>query len=146
MLGVLLAIVLLLLLNPQDASGTNSKEEVYTTRLVAVRAPLNPITDRQPISKHTQYRAARATYNCVAHLRLKGFDVPRTLNGYAGSIPVRTQEISEGEVKIAVTREGTYGHVVAVQLQNGVLVSVEEGNHSEGVGRTVPWEVLKGFI
>lgn len=49
-------------------------------------------------------------------------------------------------MKVAVTYEGAVGHVVAVQLVDGAMISVAESNHSIGLGRTVSWDVLKGFV
>lgn len=83
--------------------------------------------------------------NCIATVKGAGYDVPRTLDGTAGSIPVVGKEIAEGEVKVAITREGPVGHALVVQKIDGVLVSVVEGNHSIGVGRIVDPSVLKGF-
>ena len=83
--------------------------------------------------------------DCVSTLRGAGYNVPRTTDGYARSIPVVGKDIAEGEVKVAVTYEGAVGHVVAVKQVDGQLISVTEGNHSQGVGRVVSPSVLKGF-
>jgi hypothetical protein len=85
-------------------------------------------------------------YNCVTTLRAAGYSVPRTKNGYAGTIPTSLQDISEGETAVAVTNEGPVGHVVAVKKVDGKLISVTEGNHPVGVGRVVPDGVVKGFV
>ena len=121
----------------------------YTERRLAHSVVVipNPVTEAGEWPVRDFKSQVGYSGGCVKHLRDRGYYVPRTLNGYAATIPVDTQSIEEGEIKVAVTREGgVQGHVVAVQKVNGKLVSVSEGNHSVGEGRVVPSSVVKGFI
>lgn len=89
---------------------------------------------------------AASTSNCVKTVRDAGFDVPRSANGWAGTIPTNTNKISEGQIAMAVTTDGAHGHLLVVKMINGKLVSIIEGNFPNGVGRIVPPSTVKGFI
>lgn len=141
MLWGLGVILLILYLYTSDAKG--NQENTVNILDNSILATSNPETIiavwEKP--KTTSYRGG----NCIKTLRDAGINVPRTLDGTAGSIPTKSQEIAEGETKVAITYEGPVGHALLVKLIDGQLISIVEGNHAIGVGRIVPLSVLKGF-
>lgn len=97
---------------------------------------------------YTQKRqyTGRNGNNCVATVRAAGYYLPRSRNGFAGTIPTNARSIEEGQVAVAITREGPVGHALVVKKVGGKLISIVEGNFPNGVGRTVPPSVIIGFI
>lgn len=84
--------------------------------------------------------------NCVTTVVQAGYKLPKSRNGWAGTIPTNAKSINEGQLAVAVTTEGTHGHVLVVKRVDGQYISVIEGNYPNGIGRVVPTTVIKGFV
>lgn len=83
-------------------------------------------------------------YNCVSTVKAAGYAVPRTLDGYARTIPVTSTALpKEGEVVVIKTSESWMGHVAVAKMVNGQLVSVVD---SVGKGRIIPLSTYQGQI
>lgn len=133
---------LLLLLNPKEAIGASSQvTELTPTQKLAA----NPGLAYKGVRLYQQPQG----WGCVGYLRKRGYYVPRTLSGGAGSIPVDSTELPpEGEYVVIVTHEGPIGHVALATNIGGVLIVREEGSFGKtgGRGRVVPLSQYKGYI
>jgi hypothetical protein len=88
-------------------------------------------------------------WGCVGHLRGKGYKVPLTQNGTAGSILVdSTAYPPEGEYVVIVTYDGPLGHVALGTTIDGQIVVRDEAGYGkkQGHGRVVDPKLYKGFI
>ena len=121
---------------PQFYAQIQDQRTIPTQRLIPYALALPVIKDK-PI---------RRWGNCVWTVRMAGYYVPKSRTGWAGSISVNSKYLSEGKIAVAVTYEGPYGHVLVVKKIDGQLVSIVEGNHSEGAGRIVDPSIVKGYI
>lgn len=82
--------------------------------------------------------------NCIRVVEAAGYDVPRTRDGYARTVPVTSLKLPpEGELVIIRTAESWMGHVLLARWDGERLVSVID---SEGSGREIPLSVYRGYI
>lgn len=100
-----------------------------TTRLTAVIASNSPITFPKSKVSYTQpYTGNGGVYcSCVTFLRASGISLPRTLNGTARTMPVRTTTPFIGAV--VVTNEGVNGHVAHVDNIVDNYLILNEANY-----------------
>ena len=158
----LLAVLLLLLLYPHLASGKvpnkipqtlpNSSPNIQTRYIGVAFQPVNlehvPVATQLPSKTRNTKTVIRSSQNCVQALKDAGL-LPQgrvTLDGYARSIPSVKREVAEGEKVIIKTSESTLGHILYAQKINGQYISLVEGGHPVGAGRTVPADVVLGVV
>jgi len=123
-------------------------------RLASLKDPQNPNTEtglrtykpktealRAPVSDFTC--STGSSQGCVLFLRSKGFCVPRTPTGGAGSLPVRSTDLPPiGEEVYFVSYETPLGHVGRGIFNGKDLVSTID---SAGSGRIIPLALYKGW-
>lgn len=82
--------------------------------------------------------------NCITTVKNAGYSVPKTLDGYARSIPIKSMDLPpEGVPTVIKTAESWMGHVLVAVNQRGVLISVVD---SVGVGRIIDQSIYRGQI
>ena len=124
-------------------------------RLIAVRGPLSPVVEelypephRSPVSNvilgTSEYTCSSgASQGCVLYLRSRGFCVPKTPNGGAGSLPVKSTQLPPiGEVVYIISYETPLGHVSRGFYDGKNLISTVD---SAGEGRIIPMSLYKGW-
>jgi len=140
-------VIILFLLLGKEASGAPTKD-VYTSRLASsVVAPTYSIIKTTQIPDTKKIPSVRAYRgNCYRTVKNAGYDLPRTIDGYARTIPAVSRPIAEGEEVVLKTAESSLGHVLVAKKVDGQLVSVVEGGHSLGVGRVVDPSLVLGVV
>lgn len=143
---------ILLLLKPSYAESAKELTH-YSYREQTIVAIASPYTTESveviPIKKKVTTRTSfrKDTGNCVSTVRNAGYFVPRTIDGYARTIPVSSKAMPpEGKTVVIKTAESKLGHVLVAKNVGGKLVSIVEGNHPIGEGRTVPLQYYRGYI
>ena len=155
-----LAAILLILLFPEQATGTTSTEEdFYTQRLggVVVAAAIPPTTEIgsiNPIPSNSHFNGSQSddkpskVVYCLDALKNAGRlpNVPVTTDGYARTVPVKPLEkLRPGMLRVICTNEGIYGHCLEIWVNEDLqMISTVEANHPEGVGRIVDPSVVRG--
>ena len=148
-----ITLIIAVLLWPSAASSQSTQPLQIT---ISYPQPGKPLEFREltflPVPSERLNLPRRASFsgksgNCYTTVVSAGYKLPRTENGWAGTLPVNANKITDGQLAVVVTSEGPHGHVLVVRQVQGKLVSVIEGNYpGGGVGRIVPPSVVKGFI
>ncbi|KKN71728.1 hypothetical protein LCGC14_0417940 [marine sediment metagenome] len=157
-LGLLVAMGLLLFGTAKKATGTSQVNIGHQPRLLAVQGPLSPVVEELYNKTPEPHRSSvtnilpvtsdytcssGASQGCVLYLRSRGFCVPKTRNGGAGSLPVKSTELPPiGEEVYIVSRESVLGHVARGYFDGENLISTVD---SAGAGRVIPLNLFKGW-
>ena len=100
-----------------------------------------PTPTNKPLPKP---RIGATRRNCVTVVKLAGYHVPRTKDGWARTIPMTSVKLPpENTVVVMKTAESWMGHVLVGKVVNGQIISVVD---SEGAGRVIPTSVYRGYI
>ena len=127
----------------------------HQPRLIAVRGPLSPEVEElypepyrssvtRVLSVTRDYTCSSgASQGCVLYLRSRGFCVPKTPNGGAGSLPVKSTQLPPiGEVVYIISYETPLGHVSRGFYDGENLITTVD---SAGEGRIIPLNLYKGW-
>ena len=145
------------MVSTKKATGT-SQVNTDQPRLIAVRGPLSPVVEelynkppepyKPPVSNvilgTSKYTCSSgASQGCVLYLRSRGFCVPKTPNGGAGSLPVKSTQLPTiGEEVYLVSYESRLGHVSRGYFNGKDLITTVD---SAGEGRIIPLRLYKGW-
>lgn len=121
---------------PRLASAAYAPQILPKERDKPINKPL-----RSPVRDFNCFNGSSS--GCVLYLRSRGFCVPRTPTGGAGSLPVVSTELPTiGEEVYLVSYETPLGHVSRGYFNGKELITTVD---SAGAGRVIPLGVYKGW-